>query len=102
MEFIRKITEPQKSDMGHGIGIYEFDKNSTLKDFLKMYKETSSSWGEITIYSKEGHIVRKFDYDTHRHNNFYHHLNIWDYQAHLKHIKFFYCFMQEDVDIYLQ
>ena len=35
----RIIIEPQKSDMGDGFGIYEFEKEDSLYDFLEWYKQ---------------------------------------------------------------
>ena len=97
----RVITEPQKSDMGSGFGIYEFEKEDNLYDFLKWYKQCSSAWGTITIFNKHNRLLRKFDFDLYDNEQFYHHLSGWEYDLSLKEIKFSYCFMSEDVEIYL-
>lgn len=97
----RVITEPQKSDMGDGFGIYEFEKEDSLYDFLEWYKQCNHTWGRITIFDKKGQILRKFDYDLYDENQFYIHLSGWEYDLSLKEIKFNYCFMCENVEIYL-
>lgn len=97
----RIITSPQKSDMGSGFGEYSFDKETTLKDFLEYYKNTCDSWGTITIIKADGDILRKFDYNMYNNNIFYYNLS-WELQCKIKHIKFNYCFMNENVDIRLE
>lgn len=97
----RVITEPQKSDMGYGLGIYEFEKEDNLYNFLEWYKKCSNTWGTVTIFNKNEKILRKFDFDLYDENQFYTHLAGWEYNLSLKEIKFSYCFMSEDVEIYL-
>lgn len=101
MKFIREvITESQKSDMGSGYGYLEFPTDSSLKDILTFYADYNKTWGIVTIYRKNN-IVRKFDYDTYNNNLFYHYLNFWEYDLTVKEVKFNYCFMNKDIDIYI-
>ena len=101
MKVIREvITNPQKSDMGSGFGYVEFTTDCSLKEMLEFYANNNKTWGTVCIHSK-GNIVRKFDYDTYNNNMFYHHLSGWEYQLTVKEVKFAYCFMNKDIDIYL-
>ena len=95
------IANPQKSDMGSGFGYVEGAVDCTLKEILSFYANNSKDWGTVCIY-KNGNIVRKFDYDTYNNNVFYHHLSGWEYQLIVKEVKFAYCFMNKDIDIYLK
>lgn len=95
------ITSPQKSDMGSGFGYVDGAAGCTLEEVLNFYSKNSKTWGIVSIYHK-GDIIRKFDYDTYNNNIFYHHLNGWEYELIVKEAKFNYCFMREDLDIYLE
>lgn len=95
------ITQPQKSDMGSGFGIYEFNENTTLKEFLNYYKENSKTWGTITII-KDNDIIRKFDYDIFNNNYFYYNIEGWQLEYKIKLVSFNYCFMNEDVKIFIK
>ena len=93
----------QKSDMGSGFGIYEFDKPTILEEFLKFYNN-SRTWGKLYIFDNHKLIAElKFDGMTTNKDNKYKPLK-WDnkllYKT-IKEIKFNYCFMCEDVEIYL-
>ena len=97
------ITEPQKSDMGNGFGLYEFDKPIILEEFLKFYNN-SKTWGKIYIFDNHNLVAElKFDGMGTNKDNRYQPLK-WDnkllYET-IKEIKFSYCFMSEDVEIYL-
>lgn len=94
------ITNPQKSDMGSGLGYVEGAVGCTLKEVLEFYAKNSKDWGEVCIYRK-GNIVRKFDYDTYNNNIFYHRLSGWEYQLVVKEVRFDYCFMNKNIEIYL-
>lgn len=94
------ITNPQKSDMGSGFGYVEGVAGCTLAEVLNFYAKNSKTWGTVCIHRK-GDIVRKFDYDTYNNKVFYHHLSGWEYQLTVKEVKFDYCFMNKDIDIYL-
>lgn len=96
----RVVTVPQGSDMGEGFGYIEGATGCTLKEVLDFYAKNSKTWGAICI-RRNGAIIRKFDYDTFNNNIFYHHLTGWDYESIVKEAKFRYCFMSEDVEIYL-
>ena len=101
MKTIREvITRPQMSDMGSGFGYVEGVVGAPLKEILNFYAENSSNWGTVCIHRNDN-IVRKFDYDTYNNNTFYHHLSGWEYQLTVKEVKFNYCFMNKDIDIYL-
>jgi hypothetical protein len=97
----RVVTEPQKSDMGDGFGHIEGAVGYTLEEVLNFYSKNSKTWGTVCIYRK-GNIVRKFDYDTYNNNVFYHYLSGWEYKLIVKEAKFNYCFMCENLDIYLE
>lgn len=94
------ITRPQKSDMGSGYGYVDGAVGCTLKEILDFYVKNSKNWGTVCIHRKRD-IVRKFDYDTYNHNVFYHNLSGWEYQLTVKEVKFNYCFINKDIDIYL-
>ena len=99
----RVITEPQRSDMGDGFGLYEFDKPTILEEFLKLYNN-SKTWGKFYIFDNHKLVAElKFDGMTINKNGRYQPLQ-WDnkllYKT-IKEIKFNYCFMCEDVEIYL-
>lgn len=96
----RVITEHQKSDMGCGFGYVEGVVGCTLKEVLDFYAKDSKTWGTVCIY-RNSDVVRKFDYDTFNNNIFYHHLSGWEYKLTVKEAKFRYCFMSEDIYIYL-
>lgn len=101
MNIHKIIIHPQTCDMGSGFGEFEFEENTTLKDFLEFYKSNSKTWGSITIRKNDGKILRLFDYDTHNNNIFYYHLN-WELDDKLKEVNFDYCFMHENVEIILR
>lgn len=95
------IDTPQQSDMGSGFGHIEGCNGKSLKDVLNWIKETTLSWGELTIY-KDKQIIRCFDYDLYsKAKQFYHNLSGWDYDTPVKEVKFEYCFMNKDIDIYM-
>ena len=101
MNIKKIITRPQTCDMGSGFGKFEFEENTTLKEFLEFYKNNNKTWGSITIRKKDGKILRLFDYDTYKNNIFYYHLN-WELSDKLKEVNFDYCFMNENVEIILK
>lgn len=45
MDIHKIIIHPQTCDMGSGFGEFEFEENTTLKDFLEFYKNNSKTWG---------------------------------------------------------
>ena len=99
---MKKVTTNlQKLDMGNGIGYIDGAAGCTLEEVLNFYSKNSKTWGIVGIYRNE-EIVRKFDYDTYINNIFYHHLNGWEYEWIVKEAKFNYCFMREDLNIYLE
>ena len=95
------IDVPQKSDMGSGFGHYENINGRTLKEVLDWLEENTKTWGVITIYN-DNKIIRKFDYELYNYHCFYHNLNDWKGELKVSAIKFDYCFMYENIDIYLQ
>ena len=99
----RKIDKPQSCDMGHGYGQYLFEEKDTLKDFLEWYRTHMQTWGTITIFDGDK-ILRKFDHNIYNkgYHNFYYRLNAWENESLIKRITFKYCFMNEDVVIYLK
>lgn len=99
--FREVITDPQKSDMGSGFGYVECATDCSLKEVLEFYANNSNDWGTVCIH-RYSDIVRKFDYDTYNNNVFYHHLSGWEYQSIVKEVKFDYCFMNKNIDIYLK
>ena len=94
------ITIPQKSDMGSGFGYIEGAVGCNLEEVLNFYGKNTKTWGTVCIYRND-EVIRKFDYDTYNNKIFYHHLNRSEYQLTVKETKFEYCFMLEDIDIYL-
>lgn len=97
----RIIDQPQKSDMGSGWGHYEVPKDLTLEEALNCLQKDLKSWGTITIYKGSDDIVRCFDFDLYNNKIFYHHLSGWQYNYTVKKIQFSYCFMSEDIEIYV-
>ena len=95
------ITMPQKSDMGDGFGYLDGVTNCTLREVLDFYVKNSKDWGTVCIYNGEYDIIRKFDYDTYNKNVFYHNLSGWVYNLTVKKVEFKYCFMNKDINIYL-
>lgn len=100
MNIKKIIIDPQTCDMGSGFGKFEFEENTTLKDFLEFYRSSSKTWGCITIRKKDGNILRCFDYNIYN-NVFYYKLD-WELNYKLKEVNFNYCFMNEDVEIILR
>lgn len=99
----RIIDRPQISDMGSGFGHIEIEQNAvTLEEALKWLQRNQKTWGVVTIYRGSDDIVRCFDYDLYNNNIFYHNLNSWQYKYIVKKIEFNYCFMGEDIDIYVK
>ncbi len=88
--------------MGSGFGHIEIEENTTLEEALKWIQKNAKTWGVITIYRKNNSILRCFDYDLYNNTVFYHHLNGWNYKQVVKKVTFDYCFMGEDIDIYIQ
>lgn len=95
------IDQPQKSDMGSGFGHYELDEGLTLGNALKYLQKNLKSWGTITIYRGSDDVVRCFDFDLYNGKTFYHHMSGWQYNYPVKKIQFSYCFMSEDIEIYV-
>ena len=56
------ITKHQKTDMGSGFGVYEFEKKDTLLDFLQWHKNTGDTWDVISIFNKNNgtHITHEY------------------------------------------
>ena len=103
MEKFKSIVDrPQASDMGDGFGHYEVAPGSTLKEFLKWFKENCKLWGTIKIIDRDGDIVRYFDYNTWSNDIVYTHLGFWQYDSEIEKIEFRYCFMSEDITIWLK
>lgn len=101
MRTIREvITNPQTSDMGSGFGYVDGAVGCTLKEILDFYVKNSKSWGTVSIY-RDGDAIRKFDYDTYNNNIFYHNLSGYEYKLMVKEVKFDYCWMSKNIDIYL-
>ena len=99
---MKKVIErPQQSDMGSGYGYIEGCEGVTLSEVLKWLKANTEAWGTINI-NFLGEPLRIFDYDTYNGNQFYCHMNGFDYQRLVKEVKFRYCFMNEDIYIYLK
>lgn len=83
-----------------GFGHIEDCNGKSLKDVLNWIRESTFSWGELIIY-KDKKIIRRFDYDLYNAKQFYHHLSGWDYNTPVKEVKFEYCFMKKDINIYM-
>lgn len=99
----RVIDRPQTSDMGSGFGHYEDAAGLTLREALNYLDKNLKSWGTLTIYRDSDDIIRRFDFDRYNGNSFYHHLSDWQYNKFIvREIKFDYCFMSENIDIYVK
>lgn len=98
----RKIISPQKSDMGSGLGKYEFENEITLKEFLEYYKNNSNTWGCFTIKYSDNQVLRKFDYDIYSKNKIFYCDLSWENEIKIKEVKFEYCFMNEDIIVVLE
>lgn len=94
------IDQPQKSDMGNGWGHFEFPLGTTLLDALSWIKANRKTWGTVKIY-RNTTCIRYFDFDLFNNKIFYHHLSGWEYKTLVREIQFSYCFMSEDITIYL-
>lgn len=97
----RIVDTPQIPDMGSGYGHIDIPENTTLKEVLDWIYKNEKSWGTITIYYMNNEIIRCFDYDLFNKNIFYHHLAGWQYSRTIQKVKFDYCFMYENIDIYI-
>ena len=98
----RVIDKPQASDMGSGFGHIEIPEGTTLKEVLDWIYHNAKTWGTITIFKNCDDIVRCFDYDLYNANIFYHNLCGWQYQRAVRKVEFNYCFMGEDIEIYIK
>lgn len=98
MRFV--IDKPQQSDMGCGFGHIENCENKTLKEVLNWIEKNACDWGIITIFSA-GEVIRRFDYDIFNNHKFYHDLTGWHYALPVREVKYSYCFMNKDIDIYI-
>lgn len=97
----RVIDQPQKSDMGSGYGHYEGVNGMNLDEVLNELRKTLKSWGTITICRVTGNIIRYFDFDLYTNKVFYHHLSGWQYNYTIYKVEFDYCFMSENIYIYV-
>lgn len=61
-------------------------------------------WGMITIFERDGEVLRKFDYTyDNKDKHLWWLLRLsWELDLKVKEVKFDYCFMSEDVEIYLE
>ena len=98
MRFI--IDRHQQSDMGTGYGHIEGCEGVSLKDVLAWIEENACDWGVLTIFCA-GKMIRRFDYDVFNNHQFYHHLAGWYYASPVKEVKYEYCFMNKDIEIYI-
>jgi hypothetical protein len=114
------VIRPQKSEMGSGFGIIQFEEGTTLGQILTWYKENSCSWGNVTIivqdeekveyplaqkvlyyYPKRELKVKKFDYNTYGKNVFNYNIEEKDNNFLVKKAEFDYCYMNENLTIYI-
>lgn len=96
----KKIISPQTHDMGDGTGEFICQEKFTLQELLTWYKSNSKTWGVFTIHYKDGEILRKFDYDLYNRKAFYILLH-GEGKFEVEKALFRYCFMSEEVDVYL-
>lgn len=97
----RVIDHPQKSDMGSGYGHYEGIDGMNLGKVLDELCKTLKSWGTVTIYRGLDDVVRRFDFDLYNSKVFYHNLSGWQYNYTIRKIDYDYCFMLENINIYV-
>ncbi len=95
------IDEPQRSDMGLGRGHYELSEETTLIELLDYIEKNNKSWGTISIYDNNK-TIRYFDFDLFNKKIFYHNLEQWRYKCIVKKVDFYYCFMNEDISIFIK
>ena len=69
----------QHNDYAYGYGHYEIPKGTNLRAALNHLRHANSAWGTVTIYTNEI-ILRKFDYNTYKNDQFYYYLSAFDYQ----------------------
>ena len=98
----RVVDEPQKSDMGSGWGHYELPESINLMEVLTELRKTLKSWGTVTIYRGTDDVIRRFDFNLYSNKIFYHHLSGWQYNFIVREIRFDYCFMSENINIYVK
>ena len=98
----RVVDEPQKSDMGSGWGHYELPENINLMEVLTELRKTLKSWGTVTVYRGIDDVIRRFDFDLYNNKIFYHHLSGWQYNFPVRKVDFDYCFMSENINIYVK
>ena len=98
----RIIDRPQPSDMGNGFGHIEIEENTTLEEVLKWIQKNAKTWGILTIYRNDDDVVRCFDYNLYSDTVFYHNLAGWQYKRPVRKVDFSYCFMGEDIEIYIK
>lgn len=98
----RIVDRPQMSDMGSGFGHIEISEGTTLEEVLNWIRRNAKTWGTVTIFRNCDDIVRCFDYDLYNANIFYHHLSGWQYHRTVRKVEFNYCFMSENIEIYIK
>ena len=98
----RVIDRPQMSEMGNGWGHYELPENIDLMEVLYELRKTLKSWGIVTIYRGTDDIIRCFDFNLYNDKIFYHHLTGTEYIYTVREVKFTYCYMSENIDIYVE
>ena len=96
------IDRSQMSEMGNGWGHYELPENINLMEVLGELRKSLKSWGKVTIYRGTNNRIRCFDFNLYNDKIFYHHLTGTDYNCIVREVKFTYCYMSEDIDIYVE
>lgn len=99
---IRKIIDrPQKSDMGSGFGHYEISEHTSLAEVLNWIEKNENCWGDIRFY-RDGKFLCKISYGNYFNEEFPPVASmIKEDNILVAQVKFDYCFMKKDIDIYL-
>ena len=97
----RRRYEPQTCDMGFSYEEYIPRDTINLRELFKEI-ETWNCWGTITIMDYDNKVLRIFDYNVYNgEHQFYHHMSGFAYHLTINEVKCRSCFMNKDIEIYL-
>ena len=96
------VDQYQMSEMGSGFGHFDFPEQTRLKQMLEWMEKNVREWGTVSIFRNDGRMIRCFDYDLYNKSIFYHCLGGWDYNLIVDKVTFEFCYMHNDISIYLK